>query len=218
VLESLPVYWLTLAHISISVLHKLRRLSYAFLWSGSKTKKHYHLCNWKAIAKPKQLGGWGLRNIFVFYRALATNTLWHALMKLGIWHRVIKDKYFPHVPVVSWMRSTEGYTSFGSQSWKNILNTLPVILHWLAWIPGSGQAIIIGRDTIIGMERASILSVDLVFELNRKHIYFLYQASRPFSVSLLGHNWVSSNELGLEGDLGHEWENYRNFLFDVALS
>jgi hypothetical protein len=60
VLESLPVYWLTLAHISISVLHILRRLSYDFLWSGSKSKKRYHLCNWQVLAKPKQLGGWGL--------------------------------------------------------------------------------------------------------------------------------------------------------------
>jgi hypothetical protein len=114
VLESIPVYWLTLAHISIFVLNVLRRLSYDFLWSRSKSKKCYHLCNWQALTKPKQLGGWGIQNIFVFYRALATNTLWRALMKPGIWHRVIKEKYFPHVPVITWLRSAEGFSSFGS--------------------------------------------------------------------------------------------------------
>jgi len=45
VLESLLVYWLTLAHIYISVLNVLRRMSYDFLWSRSKSKKSYHLCN-----------------------------------------------------------------------------------------------------------------------------------------------------------------------------
>jgi hypothetical protein len=110
VLESLPVYWMTLAHISVTVLTKLRRLSYDFLWAGNKTKKCYHLCNWQIIAKPKQLGGWGLRNIFIFYRALATNTLWRALMKPRIWQRVIKEKYLPHVPVSTWLRSAESFT------------------------------------------------------------------------------------------------------------
>jgi hypothetical protein len=37
VLESLPVYWMTLAHISLSVLHKLRRLSFFFSGLGLKT-------------------------------------------------------------------------------------------------------------------------------------------------------------------------------------
>jgi hypothetical protein len=217
VLESLPVYWMTLAHISLSVLHKIHRLSFSFLWSGIKNKHRYHLCSWHTIAKPKQLGGWGLRNIFVFYRALAMNTLWRALMKPGIWHRVIKDKYYPHVPVVSWLRSAVGYTSYGSQSWKNILNTLPIILHWLAWKLGSGHSIIIGRDAILGMGQTSFFLWIWYYELNRKHIYFLYQASRSISVGLLGQNWVSSTELGLREDLAPEWESFRRLLLDSGI-
>jgi hypothetical protein len=46
VLESLPVYWMSLAHLSISILNKIRRLSFTFLWSGNKNKKSYHLCSW----------------------------------------------------------------------------------------------------------------------------------------------------------------------------
>jgi len=56
-LKSLPVYWMTLAHISVTVLTKLHRLSYDFPWVGNKTKKGYHFCNWQSLAKPKQHGG-----------------------------------------------------------------------------------------------------------------------------------------------------------------
>ena len=39
VLSSLPVYWLGLAPIPVSVLNKLRNLTFAFLW-GSSGNKH----------------------------------------------------------------------------------------------------------------------------------------------------------------------------------
>jgi hypothetical protein len=186
VLESQPVYWMALAHIPISVLHRIRKMMISFLWSGNKNKQSYHLSNWESITKPKLYGGWGLRNIFVFYRALATNTLWRALMKMGIWKRVIKDKYFPHGSVLSWLRSTTSVTSYGSQTWKNLLNTLPVILQWLAWNPGSGHSILVGKDAILGMGQDSILSQELVHSLNKKNIHLLYQASRVLPRGSIG--------------------------------
>jgi hypothetical protein len=58
------------------------------------------------------------------------------------------------------------------------LNTLPLIVHWLAWKPGSGDSIIVGKDELLGLGKDSILSVDLISCLNNKNVYFLYQASR----------------------------------------
>jgi hypothetical protein len=101
-------------------------------------------------------------------------------MKIGIWQRVIKDKYFPHGSVLTWLRSASSVTSYGSQTWKNLLNTLPVILQWLAWNPGSGHSILIGKDAIMGMGQDSILSQELVHILNLKNVHLLYQASRVF--------------------------------------
>jgi hypothetical protein len=104
VLESLPVYWLAVAIIPVSILNKIRQLMYNFLWSGSGARECLHLCKWENISKPKSFGGWGVRNIHLFGRALAANTLWHCLMKDGIWHKVIKDKYLPFTSVVTWLR------------------------------------------------------------------------------------------------------------------
>jgi hypothetical protein len=69
VLESIPVYWMAIAHIPASILKMLRQRIYSFLWTGNKKKKGYHLSNWQDIAKPKGMGGWGLKNLPLFHKA-----------------------------------------------------------------------------------------------------------------------------------------------------
>jgi hypothetical protein len=43
VLESLPVYWLSLAKIPKCILNNIRRKMFNFLWTGKKTKEGIHL-------------------------------------------------------------------------------------------------------------------------------------------------------------------------------
>jgi hypothetical protein len=66
VLESQSVYWMALANIPASILHRIRQIVFNFLWNGKKRKKGFHLCSWHLIARPKRFGGWGLRNLFSF--------------------------------------------------------------------------------------------------------------------------------------------------------
>jgi hypothetical protein len=105
VLESQPVYWMSLAAIPFTVLNNLRKIMFNFLWKGNNESNHYHLCKWELLTIPKKYGGWGLRNIFDFNKALAANSLWRVLMRDGIWHKVIIDKYLPHTTVKNWFRS-----------------------------------------------------------------------------------------------------------------
>jgi hypothetical protein len=95
---------MALAAIPSTVLDKLGKLSYNFLWSSSSGYTRLHLSNWESLAKPKIKGGWGIQNLFHFNTALATNSLWHVLTKDGIRHTVIKDKYLPHCLVATWFR------------------------------------------------------------------------------------------------------------------
>jgi hypothetical protein len=105
VLEGQAVYWMALAAIPATVLTKLRKLIFNFLWSGCSDHSRQHLCNWQALAKPKQKGGWGIQNLFHFSQALAANSLWRVLNLPGIWHSVILDKYLCHHTVNSWLLS-----------------------------------------------------------------------------------------------------------------
>jgi hypothetical protein len=83
-LESLHVYWMSLATIQCTILNKIRIIMFNFLWSGNMDSSHFHLCRWDTLAKPKSYGGSGFRNIFHFSKSLVANTLWRVLMGVGI--------------------------------------------------------------------------------------------------------------------------------------
>jgi hypothetical protein len=167
---------------------------------------------------PKKYGGWGIRNIYYFSRALAAKSLWRGLLSQGIWQRVLKDKYYPHLLVSSWLHSAEPLALNGSQTWKNLINALPLLVHWLAWKPGSGFSIITGKDMILGMDRGSFLSAELIKHLNDHHVYYLFQARSATTVGTCYTKWLSCVELGLEGVMADEWETYRKRLIDVGIA
>jgi len=75
---------MALAAVPNSVLNKISYMIFDFLWLGGGVTQHFHLCNWEAISKLKSYGGWGIRNIFHFNRALVSNSLWRVLKKQGI--------------------------------------------------------------------------------------------------------------------------------------
>jgi hypothetical protein len=61
--------------IPTSVLGKLRQIIFSFLWSGCKEKNRPHLINWEILAKPNSAGGWGIKHLASFNKALMAKTL-----------------------------------------------------------------------------------------------------------------------------------------------
>jgi hypothetical protein len=66
---------MALVAVPVSVLSRIRKLIFDFLWSGGGKVHGLHLCNWEILAKPKHLGGWGLRNLFIFQPCLGCKLL-----------------------------------------------------------------------------------------------------------------------------------------------
>jgi hypothetical protein len=217
VLESLPVYWMALAYIPQSVLTKLRKLIFAFLWKNNKQSRGFHLCRWETLSKPKALGGWGLRNLHLSYLALSANTLWRILMVPGIWHNLIKDKYLAHLPVHSWLRSATFSPLRGSQTWKHLQRTLPILLHWIAWLPGNGSAIELGKDDILGMGIKAQLSSRLLERLHNLGHHYLFHLKAPHNSSTLGESWITSSMLLLDRELSAEWIRYTQHLNEAGI-
>jgi len=146
VLESQPIYWLSIAVVPISVLNSLRKLMYNFLWYSTNESNHFHLCRWDHIALPKSFGGWGIKNIFDFSISLAANTLWRVLSGQGIWHRVICDKYLHDISVIKWLRSPSFQNIGFSRIWSALIKSIHLINHGLFWILDRGTQIVLGKD------------------------------------------------------------------------
>jgi hypothetical protein len=83
VVEAILLYWMTLAFIPKGVLDNLGRISYIFLWSRSMDKRGISLVKWKRVIIPKEVGGWGLKNIFKFSIALSVKSEWRLISNKG---------------------------------------------------------------------------------------------------------------------------------------
>jgi hypothetical protein len=62
---------MSLAWIPKGILEKIKQLCFRFLWSCEAGKKKLVPASWKRLAVPKSLGGWELKNIFLFSKSLA---------------------------------------------------------------------------------------------------------------------------------------------------
>lgn len=93
VLESLPVYWLSLYKVPATIMDGIRRRITTFLWFGGKEEEKLHLARWNLIARPKSLGGWGLQRLEIFSLALRMKSFWRGLFSDTLWHHVLVDKY-----------------------------------------------------------------------------------------------------------------------------
>ena len=91
-LESIHVYRLSLAHVPKSILEGIRKYCAGFLWQGKK-KNGFHLANWGLLSKSKSFGGWGLKDIRIFSRALQDS---------GLWGTIVIAKYLKNFSVFDW--------------------------------------------------------------------------------------------------------------------
>ena len=70
----------------------------------------------------------------------------------------------------------------------------------------------IGKDRILGMGDATLLSEELLVAINGKGIFFLYQAQKEAQVGIITLNWFSSTDLELTRQLQEEWSLFRRAL------
>jgi hypothetical protein len=76
---------------------------------------------------------------------------------------------------------------------------------------------LIGKDCILGMGDATILSGDLITALNLKGVFYLFQANSVPRPGMICPNWLTSADLELEGLLALEWQNFRCALINTGV-
>eukprot|EP00253_Pinus_taeda_P021333 PITA_21333 len=79
VLEATPVYWMSLAWIPRGILARLQKICCRFLWKGNKQGNLFAWVKWETIARPKKWGGWGIKRLDLFAKALAAKLGWQLI-------------------------------------------------------------------------------------------------------------------------------------------
>jgi len=136
VLESVPVYWLSLAHVPKSILEKNQECA--------------SLVKWNTLAKPKNDGGWGLKNIYLFDQALVTKSLWWLLFNEGLWGKIMQQKHLKSLTLEQWIRCEPKSIWGASNIWKRTVCAFHVLGYWVAWKIGGRTRIRLGEDPWVG--------------------------------------------------------------------
>jgi len=140
-MEAMLVYWMVLTWIPRGILEKIRSICFNFLWSGKQEKTVMPWARWEHIALPESLGGWGLKNIFQFSKALVEKVGWRLLSTTSLWIEVVWHKYIAPTSLFDWIKALGRRESGIFVIWKAILASLDVIKFGLAWKVGNGRTV-----------------------------------------------------------------------------
>jgi hypothetical protein len=127
VLEAIPVYWMSLSWIPKGILEKIEDSASDLF--GQESKDHYTIPweKWELLARPKALGGWGLKNIFTFAKALAAKSSWRLITTNNLWTQVVTHKYINPGSLEEWIRRANKTSPNCSIIWKAIIKSFHVI-------------------------------------------------------------------------------------------
>jgi ribonuclease HI len=110
-----------------------------------------------------------------------------------------------------------GRPTKGSQTWKHLLSSLPILLQGLSWNPGNGCLIEVGRDSFLGLGRKALLSPPLLAHLQAKSLIFLHQFCYQTTNGPLGDTWLNGSDLQLDPEFLTEWDDFIKLIKESGL-
>eukprot|EP00253_Pinus_taeda_P010579 PITA_10579 len=207
-LQAMPVFWAALTWIPKGILHKIKQICSRFLWSGTKEDSVLPWVARDKIARPKDWGGWGIKNLFDFSVSLAAKSSWRLITSENLWTRVVKRKYIDPLPLDDWIRNPNKKGRNFSVIWKATVEAFKVIEQGLAWQVGNGEQVRIGRDPWVGCNESFALPPELTNHLDSMRIQGLNQIANPGQSTIWGQAWKSIEELGIDPRWRDEWRRF----------
>lgn len=127
VLESIPIYYLSLFRMPKGVANLLEKKMRDFLWEGFDGHNSSHLVSWKIVSNSKENGRLGIGNLILKNKALLGKRLWRfSKEKDSLWGRIIVSKY--GMQRNGWDPGLASRTTFRCP-WKFISRIYPDFLH-----------------------------------------------------------------------------------------
>jgi hypothetical protein len=63
----------------------------------------FYLVNWKSLSRPKEFKGWGLKDLWLFGKDLASKYLWVFINRDNLWRSILVDKYISLESLMDYM-------------------------------------------------------------------------------------------------------------------
>jgi len=206
VLEATPVFWMALAWIPRNILVKIQRLCNRYLWAGNEEKCIFAWIGWQKIALPKRWGGWGLKDLASFAKALAAKMGWALLTSHSLWTDIAYHKYIWPLNTIEWARLPNWNRVGISSIWKALL--LPLIRNNIVWRIRNGHSARLGIDPWSGCGGRHRLPQELVTYLNHRGIKAIAQIADHENSDIFHQAWITAAQLNLPQRWHITWKEY----------
>ncbi|KAA3479973.1 reverse transcriptase [Gossypium australe] len=158
VLQAIPLYVMQCFLMLKSLCRKLEGIMNKFWWTNNKTSKGVHWSGWEPLCKPKDAGGMGFKNLFLFNKALLAKQVWRILTQPKfLLAKVLKARYHPYSHILS--ANIGSYPSF---TWRSICSAQDLIVNGMLWRVGNGTCINIWDDPWLPGRENNRLSVEKI--------------------------------------------------------
>jgi hypothetical protein len=161
ILEAIPVYWMPMVWIPKGILDKARWICLCFIWSKPQDQHTPPWAKWDCLSRQKALGGWGMKNIFMFSKSLAAKFGWRFLLSASLWTSVVEHKYIRSDSLEDWIRKLVKSHPNCSIIWKVVISSFPVVGDGLSWRVDKCDRAQIGVDPWLRCGISHIMPNDL---------------------------------------------------------
>jgi len=183
---------MSMAWIPKGICMRIQQLCNRFLWKRKEDGHIYTWVHWDLIALLMKWGGWGLKNLDSFSKALATKMGWKILTTKCLWIKDIYQKYMWPLHTLDWIRLPTWNRPYISSIWHIVLNSISYIRDRLAWRIRPGSYVCVGMDPWSRCGNAYRLPPDIFQFLSNAGINYLDQIVDLENTNILHRlgNWL----------------------------
>lgn len=142
VVQSIPTYIMSCFELPKQLCNEMHQLMARFWWGAKGDEHKIHWLAWEKLCSPKDAGGLGFRNLYLFNLSLLAKQGWRLLTQPhSLAARVFKARYFPYTNFLH--APTGGDMSY---MWRSILSGREVLTKGLRYQIGNGNKVSIWFD------------------------------------------------------------------------
>ncbi|XP_026378866.1 uncharacterized protein LOC113273346 [Papaver somniferum] len=144
VLQSIPIYYLSLFMAPSKVIKSIEKVIRDFLWDKSTTFKKHHWVGWRNVCKSLKVGGLDIRSLKNLNKSLLHKWWWRPGNEPeALWSRVVKDKH--DIADLGW-RTKQPKEKHGVSLWRNIFSTAEDFFKHCQFKIGKGYRVRLWED------------------------------------------------------------------------